>query len=205
MPGEVCLARRRACSTHARVARVSRLIGNSDSTAKPAAWQVRDVERSFFGNGRVEVIPYVRNATPRSGVSKPALVTGLPAKWRVASVCAAPAAGFPAGSSLLRAARWRLLMPGALCCSGSLDVPPTAYTSLAPSLIAISVPFGRHVFSIYYCGVASHLSRIWKQKSENSSKKWRPSAQSSHSMVQRWHLGQKCVPRPASRIRRIGV
>jgi len=91
------------------VARVSRLIGNSDSTAKPGAWQVRDVERSFFSNGRVEVIPNVRNATPRSGVSKPALVTGLPAKWRVAALrcsgCRLPGRLFPFEGRSLAVAR----------------------------------------------------------------------------------------------------
>ena len=38
--GRNFLAPRRACSTHIRVARVSRLIGNSDTTAKICLWQV---------------------------------------------------------------------------------------------------------------------------------------------------------------------
>jgi len=36
------LIRRRACSTRFRVARVSRLFGNSDTTAKQHGWQVRN-------------------------------------------------------------------------------------------------------------------------------------------------------------------
>jgi hypothetical protein len=62
----------------------------------------------------------------------PALVTGLPDKWRAGLfVSSAPFAGSPAGFSLLRAARWQLLLPGARCCSGSLGVLPAADTSLA--------------------------------------------------------------------------
>jgi hypothetical protein len=50
LTGEIYLAQRRACSTP-WVARVSRLIGNSDTTAKPNAWQVRAVGATFFSNG----------------------------------------------------------------------------------------------------------------------------------------------------------
>ena len=38
------LTRRRACSTRFRVARVSRLIGNFDTTAKHHGWQVRNIQ-----------------------------------------------------------------------------------------------------------------------------------------------------------------
>ena len=61
-----------------------------------------------------------------------AMVTGLRTIYIVSVAdTIAPIAGFPAGFSLLRAARWRLLMPGARCCSGSLGVPPATDTSLA--------------------------------------------------------------------------
>ena len=40
---------------------------------------------------------------------------------------------FPVGFSLLRAARWRLLLPGAWWFSGLLSVSPAADTSLALS------------------------------------------------------------------------
>jgi hypothetical protein len=62
--------------------------------------------------------------------SMPALVTGLLSIGERV-LCAALTAGSPAGLSLLRAARWRLLLPGTRCCSGSLGVPPAADTSLA--------------------------------------------------------------------------
>ena len=116
------------------VARVSRLIGNFDTTGKPYTWQVGDVDGSFFGNGCRNRNPDARKRHSYS-------------EWRL-NACAgyghwppdhilsavdtvAPIAGFPAGFSLLRATRWRLLMPGARCCSGSLGVPPATDTSLA--------------------------------------------------------------------------
>jgi hypothetical protein len=72
------IARRRACSTLARVARVSRLIGNSDSTGKAYQWQVCALGGSVFGNRSPKAVPNTGNATqPASGVSLlPALVTG---------------------------------------------------------------------------------------------------------------------------------
>ena len=48
--GRNLLARRRACSTHAWVARVSRSIGNSDTTGKVRLWQVRVWGGNTFGN-----------------------------------------------------------------------------------------------------------------------------------------------------------
>ena len=116
------IARRRACSTLARVARVSRLIGNSDSTVKPYLWQVCVSGGSAFGNRRRKAA-LMQETPPHMGVALQCSCTGHwpPAKWRVAAVSTTPSAGFPVGFSLLRAARWRLLFPGTRCCSGSMD------------------------------------------------------------------------------------
>src|SRR5208337_175787 len=49
--------------------------------------------------------------------------------------------GLPGWLSLLRAAQWRLLVPGTLCSSGSLGLPSAADQSLAPITLAINMPF----------------------------------------------------------------
>ena len=115
------IARRRACSTLARVARVSRLIGNSDSTGKAYQWQVCAFGGSVFGNRSPKAIPNTGNATlTASGVLILLHWSLAPGKWRAVAVSTALSMGFPVGFSLLRAAHWRLLFPGALCCFGSL-------------------------------------------------------------------------------------
>jgi len=119
-----------------RVACVSRLIGNSDSTGKATQWQVGHWGGTVFGNKSSELGTLARWAVRcrrermlwrtkrhswRSGVPKAAsnlvLVTGLPVSWRAAIVSSASVAGFPAGSSLfLRAAPRRSLWGG--CSAG---------------------------------------------------------------------------------------
>jgi hypothetical protein len=140
--GRNFLAPRRACSTHIRVARVSRLIGNSDTTAKICLWQValwwqgiscggsRGAEKTLTAG---ENQPKRQETPPRSErrLGTPAFVTGLPNKRKAVAVSTAPVSGFPTGFSLLRAARWRLLLSGARCCFGSLGILPAAGTSLA--------------------------------------------------------------------------
>jgi len=115
------------------VARVSRLIGTFDSTAKAHPWQVA-VKRQirftagWFQNGEY----FTENAiwpkctkrhSERVAFQVSALVTGLPARWRAAVVSAA-SVGSPVGLPFLGTARWRLLLPVALCCSGSLGFDP---------------------------------------------------------------------------------
>jgi len=57
--GRNLLARRRACSTHTWVARISRSIGNSDTTGKVRLWQVRVWGGCTLGNhhGRSSACP----------------------------------------------------------------------------------------------------------------------------------------------------
>ena len=105
------LALRRACSTHARVARVSRLIGNSDTTAKPVRVASARYGGKLFSNGREEAedLANARNATPRSGVSC------LPGHWPPSqvesgvcfhrSVCRLPGWLFPFEGRSLAVAR----------------------------------------------------------------------------------------------------
>jgi len=95
------LALRRACSPHTRVACVSRLIGNSDSTGKVTLWQegvrggtaLSNKHREPWVRARksrkpsLAMSPDARNAT-REGVAYQnrhrcrALVTGLPASLK---------------------------------------------------------------------------------------------------------------------------
>ena len=71
----------------------------------------------------------------------PALVTGLPDKRRAVAVSTAPAAGFPAGFSLLRAARWRLLLPGATVLLWLAGHFPSGRYITGAYIIAIDIPF----------------------------------------------------------------
>jgi hypothetical protein len=110
------LALRRACSPQLRVARVSRLIGNSDSTAKRRGWQVDlcgsrgqggILEKTLTGKGRglsherkrskrSKNVPNAQNATPIGAAFRgPALATGLPkhcGRWFLSTV---PTADYP--------------------------------------------------------------------------------------------------------------
>ncbi len=52
LPGEDCLLGGELALPDSRVARVSRLIGNSDTTAKQKAWQVWVSGGSLFGNSK---------------------------------------------------------------------------------------------------------------------------------------------------------
>ena len=121
--GRNLLAPRRACSTHARVARVSRLIGNSDTTAKPYPWQVdvcgRDATCGVRGkqnnsrNGK-EPSPKRRKRHSIGVASQHFRIRHWPPRQMESGGCLHRSdSGFPAGFSLLRAARWRLLLPGA--------------------------------------------------------------------------------------------
>jgi len=79
--GRNFFAPRRACSTHIRVARVSRLIGNSDTTAKTCLWQegVLGMEITCGGRGvgsrqnahcEEKTSPNAGNATPSGAASR---------------------------------------------------------------------------------------------------------------------------------------
>ncbi len=70
----------------------------------------------------------------------PMLVTGLPANLWAVVVSTAPVAGFPDRFSLLRAASLAVALAGRLLFSLANRIP-VAGTSLAPSYIAIVVPF----------------------------------------------------------------
>ena len=87
--GRSFLAPRRACSTHIRVARVSRLIGNSDTTAKICLWQValwwqgvtcgesRGAEKSLAAG---LISPNAGNATPFGAASRYSCICHWPPK-----------------------------------------------------------------------------------------------------------------------------
>ena len=73
------LARRRACSARIRVARVSRLIGNSVTTANSRDWQV---------NSPAFWIPAPMGAGPNRGSkSRQTQETPLQTEWRSAVLC----------------------------------------------------------------------------------------------------------------------
>jgi len=72
------IALRRACSTLTRVARVSRSIGNSDSTGKPYPWQVAVLGGSVFGNSCGKAgLRRKRHSILEWRLNALALVTGL--------------------------------------------------------------------------------------------------------------------------------
>jgi len=105
------LARRRACSARFRVARVSRLIGYFDTTAKHSGWQVhfggrllRNLRAATLHGIELDSVPghaanssKRKNATPKSGVSL-SCAGHWPPKYRVdGSSLTVPTADFPAG------------------------------------------------------------------------------------------------------------
>jgi hypothetical protein len=163
-------ARRRACTSRKRVARVSRVIGKSDTTAKRACWQVGPRETSVGGVSKVILcsrstggyvlapVPFPAvtqrtrhtNATPlRSGVSQIRTVTGLPWISRLVGRCHHACSGSPGRLSLcLRSARWRLLLPGACwshgCSEGIRQPQFITGTLLTSNSLAV---WARFVFS----------------------------------------------------------
>ena len=145
MIGEVP-ARRRACSARVRVARVSRLIGNSDTTVKRHGWQVAygiTGSSEFAGRGY-----FIRqmHKTPLQTERRFAVL-----RWSLASqiLCGrrlsppfplqAPRRFVPFEGPLRR----RLLLPGACSSLGWPEFTPAAGTSLAPYFAAIAIPFAR--------------------------------------------------------------
>ena len=202
--GRNFLAPRRACSTHIRVARVSRLIGNSDTTAEdmPVASGLWGVEVTCGGcagsrqNAHCEekISPNAGNATPFGAASRYSRICHWPPRQIKGGGCFHRSySGFPAGFSLLRAARWRLLLPGARCCSGSLDIPPAAGTSLA----LLNSSNQRSVFNFVYFqsvtrAVGPEFVLILEVRRRRIIQKSidERSFQTHTGPIQRWHLGQ---------------
>ncbi len=121
------------------VARVSRLIGKSDTTAKRPGWQVY-----FAGTLGAGASPSAQNSpkrtkrhSVRNGVSLSC--TGhWPPRYRVYGGCFHRTyCRFPGRFSLLRAASLAVALAGSCCSLGWPDLSPAAGTSLALILIAI--------------------------------------------------------------------
>lgn len=98
-----------------RVARISRLISNLNTTAKPPCWQVNFGVIRGSGLRRPISSPYVQNATPFGVASRcPALGTGLPNFLWAVAYATAPYSDFSRWSSLLRAASLAVALAGCL-------------------------------------------------------------------------------------------
>jgi hypothetical protein len=148
------LARRRACSTPIRVARVSRLIGISDTTAKRSGWQVYFSGTGMGTNpcnqpggrtgGQTESPPKaaLTHETPLQSERRFGVLHRPLASRSIAAggffhrtYCRFPQPVYPFSGPLL----WRLLLPG-ICCSWLAENCGSRYIT-GTCLIAIGRPF----------------------------------------------------------------
>ncbi len=127
--GRNFLPQRRAFTAHFWVVRISRLIGNSDTTASCTVWQVTSSRESnavrigITGAGSDPAGNNSPRHTKRHSSRSGALLSRAghwpPSKLRAVVVSTAPTAGCPGRSPLFRAARGRMLLPGVCCSSGA--------------------------------------------------------------------------------------
>ena len=127
---------RRACTARFRVARVSRLLGKSDTTANHRGWQVEFCSdfagADHFGLKLAKAQTRKRHSI-WSGVSVSYVATGLPSRTWTVVISTVPTADFPTGFPFFLKGRF----VGGGSCRGLLffglaDVNPAADSSLAP-------------------------------------------------------------------------
>lgn len=151
------LSLRRACSPHARVARISRSIGNSDTTMTAYPWQGGEPLESLC-NAHWGITQKRHSST----IAEPQKCkTPLDIEWRSMCLCCSLASqhrtsdhstcrffsGFPAGLFRFRTAHWRWLVPGTHSLLAGWPSSPCRCVTGA-IYIAIDVPFGtRFVFN----------------------------------------------------------
>jgi hypothetical protein len=192
------------------VARVSRVIGNSDTTANPTGWQVGTFLDSGLQvtSGRTRV--QNKSATRLSGALLPRLapVTGLPRQMvGDGFLPIAPIAGLP--SRLSPYFRERSLSvcscraPAWFRAGRSLNSPDIT----GALVFAIRGPF-------LELNVTNNLARFCRLLIFEYGRRKRrklqktitaPFSTAGGGGFHRWQWGQKCVPLPAMRIRRMAV
>jgi hypothetical protein len=144
VPCEVVIAAEGPCSAASalcpvRVARVSRLIGISDTTANSLGWQVSNPQglRRCFPSSpcRVALVQAPKAQTPllRSGACFPALVTGLPAKCVAGGFPPCLPQSPPTGISLVLGRFLADALAGSLLFSGLAGFRSSSQSSLAAS------------------------------------------------------------------------
>jgi hypothetical protein len=146
-----------------RVARVSRLIGNFDTTAKGHGWQEEGVEEGNRRGTGAGNCPETRNATPRSGVSdlcdrSAGPVTG-PLKGVAEAFCPWPSAGFPGWLFPFQGRSLAIALAGPALLNAGWDEPVQRYITGAID-IAIGLPFD---FVIIFNKIAEDTKRIISQ------------------------------------------
>jgi hypothetical protein len=184
--GEIYLLGGELAQPHARVARVSRLIGNLDTTGKVHLWQVKAMCEIIFGNtcgeprdcsvGRENAVRESRserrNATPCGVAFRSSRAGHWPPRQIESGACfLCSGCGLLGGFSLLRAARWRLLLPSARCCSGSLSVPLSGRHITGTDNVAIGVPFETFFLFKWLYETRRAIVSILEVKRRNSFKK----------------------------------
>jgi hypothetical protein len=139
------LARRRVALPSQRVARVSRLIGKFDTTAKPHHWQVRRVRRnrlatvSLITEKSPAQVPFLvgddlnaTNATHAGWRFDARYSHWPPGKWRAVNRIRRSYCRLPGWHFLLEGRSLAIASAGCLRCLGGLEFDPAARLSLAP-------------------------------------------------------------------------